>query len=113
MEVVLDLVSGERLDQQSGAVSGQRLLDAARRSDRVTHVVQAVERHHPGRSRCRGRFALKAIGLGIPGGAEGIRTPDPRTARARPDGDWPVRRWSVSTRGYLGCHLCMVTSKVR
>ena len=43
VEVVLDLVAGERLDDQPRAVVVERAEHVARSADRVAHVVQAVE----------------------------------------------------------------------
>src|SRR4051812_950351 len=46
VEVVLHPVARGRLDDHPGPVGGQRLADVAGRTERVAHVVQAVEGRH-------------------------------------------------------------------
>ena len=46
VQIIFDLVTGERLDDHPGAVGRERLADVRRRPARVAHIVQAVEEGH-------------------------------------------------------------------
>src|SRR5271165_5076863 len=69
IEVVGDRVAGVGLDDEPGAVGGKRLTDVAGGSERVAHVVQAVE--------CRGEVVTGAGELAGPGDLEAHPAGDP------------------------------------
>jgi hypothetical protein len=70
IEVVGDRVAGVGLDDEPGAVGGKRLTDVAGGSERVAHVMQAVERRGEvvtGAGKLAGLGDLEAHPAGDPG----------------------------------------------